>query len=152
MGGGLLEPDGLPATELQEGNFVALSSEECLGRFLGLGGDFDLSNIDLGNIEDFLCVDPEDDDSICQGDSGGPLVFTDETTKDHVLVGVTSFSAGCNPDEVPDGFTRVSMFYDWIREQICAISRDPPEDCPPPTPPARSRRGRAAARTDRRAA
>jgi len=45
---------------------------------------------------------------VCSGDSGGPLVHHGE------LIGVTSWASLCALG-VPDGFTRVSEYVDWIR-------------------------------------
>mmetsp|Transcript_46929 Transcript_46929/g.50657 ORF Transcript_46929/g.50657 Transcript_46929/m.50657 type:complete len:181 (+) Transcript_46929:220-762(+) len=72
--------------------------------------------------------------SICQGDSGGPLM--DATS--NLLLGVVSWNFLCHPDELPDGFIRVSKFHDWITEQICFYSRNPlssNNECPSGTSP-----------------
>ena len=47
-----------------------------------------------------------------QGDSGGPLTYNG------VQVGLTSFgsSFGCEAG-LPDAFTRISYFRDWIMEK-----------------------------------
>ena len=66
---------------------------------------------DLAGVE-ILCTDPVSDGSVCSGDSGGPLI--DDATGS--LVGVTSFGdIGCEPNDLPDGFARVSFFADWIQ-------------------------------------
>jgi hypothetical protein len=41
----------------------------------------------------------------------------------------------CNPDLIPDGYARLSLFYDWIQQAICEMSAFPPDDCPTPVPP-----------------
>ncbi|KAL3902005.1 MAG: hypothetical protein SGARI_005984, partial [Bacillariaceae sp.] len=38
-------------------------------------------------------------------------------------------------DLVPNGYTRISLVADWIKEQICLLSQDPPADCPQPPQP-----------------
>lgn len=48
----------------------------------------------------------------------------------HIQVGITSFGRRCRADTYPNGFTRVSYYYDWIQEQICRFSSDPPTACP----------------------
>jgi len=59
-----------------------------------------------------------------QGDSGGPLI--DEAGS---LVGVISFGTGCGEPKTPGVYARVSSAVDWINEQICALSQNPPLDC-----------------------
>uniref|UniRef100_T1GW63 Peptidase S1 domain-containing protein n=1 Tax=Megaselia scalaris TaxID=36166 RepID=T1GW63_MEGSC len=51
--------------------------------------------------------------STCNGDSGGPLVLKSTGRQ----IGVTSFvsSAGCQSGG-PDGFTRVTYYLDWIKQ------------------------------------
>uniref|UniRef100_C6ZQY2 trypsin n=1 Tax=Ochlerotatus triseriatus TaxID=7162 RepID=C6ZQY2_OCHTR len=72
----------------------------------------------LANIGDWiLCTFTKEGQGICGGDSGSPLV------SDGKLIGIASFGVGFLPGEGcaagrPDGFARVSHFYDWIRETI----------------------------------
>lgn len=72
----------------------------------------------LANIGDWiLCTFTKEGQGICGGDSGSPLV------SDGKLIGIASFGVGFLPGEgcaagLPDGFARVSHFYDWIRETI----------------------------------
>lgn len=47
--------------------------------------------------------------AILQGDSGGPLAIG------NLLVGVVSYGTGVCGIGVPDVYTRVSLFVDWIR-------------------------------------
>lgn len=46
---------------------------------------------------------------ICNGDSGGPLAANGQ------LIGIVSWKDICARG-APDGFTRISVFLDWIRE------------------------------------
>ncbi|KAG7347384.1 trypsin [Nitzschia inconspicua] len=131
---------GTLPSQLQVGYLSPITNADCAsrGRFL---------NVVLS--ADVLCVDPVSDASVCAGDSGGPLTVplvkvseqqgsegsstTAQTVDDDataVQVGVISFGTTCEPDNVPDGMTRVSYFYDWIQEQICRHSRVPPLNCP----------------------
>ena len=53
---------------------------------------------------------------------GGPLVSVDEGGKS-IQVGVVSYNflgTGTTVDGRPDGYARVSYFYDWIKSKICA--------------------------------
>ncbi|KAG7368016.1 trypsin [Nitzschia inconspicua] len=131
---------GTLPSQLQVGYLSPITNADCAsrGRFL---------NVVLS--ADVLCVDPVSDASVCAGDSGGPLTVplvkvseqqgsegsstTAQTVDDDataIQVGVISFGTTCEPDNVPDGMTRVSYFYDWIQEQICRHSRVPPLNCP----------------------
>ena len=53
---------------------------------------------------------------------GGPLVSINEGEKS-IQVGVVSYAfrgTGTTVDGRPDGYARVSYFYDWIKSKICA--------------------------------
>uniref|UniRef100_A0A7S4AIX2 Peptidase S1 domain-containing protein n=1 Tax=Pseudo-nitzschia australis TaxID=44445 RepID=A0A7S4AIX2_9STRA len=147
--GSFLEGLGLGITEtgrvadgLEVGLFSALSNDQCLDR---LG-----TNTNAIVTEDILCADPSTDESICLGDSGGPLTaWVEVEVKNNdgadspwsdslgtsfmvsvpVQVGVISFGNDCESDWIPDGFARISYFVEWITEQICQHSRDPPPEC-----------------------
>eukprot|EP00934_Nitzschia_sp_Nitz4_P009020 Nitzschia sp. Nitz4//scaffold95_size97785//17380//22751//NITZ4_004656-RA/size97785-augustus-gene-0.104-mRNA-1//-1//CDS//3329560439//9010//frame0 len=120
VGFGRTETDELP-DQLLEGHFRALSSQECDDIWSSYG----LWQVDIG--EDVLCAGPNISESACFGDSGGPLVSAGDP---NLLVGIASFTMDCQPDDIPDGFARVSYFHDWIQDYICAISSDPPDYCP----------------------
>lgn len=64
----------------------------------------------------------------CTGDSGGPLLqkMNDES---FLQVGIVSFGAGCAQVNRPGVYTRLSAFHDWIHEQICELSSNPPVSC-----------------------
>ena len=50
----------------------------------------------------------------CQGDSGGPLMmFT--SSRQWVLVGLTSFGEGCAKPQFSGVYTRVAPYESWIR-------------------------------------
>jgi hypothetical protein len=59
----------------------------------------------------------------CQADSGGPLLLG------ALQVGVVSFSRGCGRPETPGVYVRVSAYIDWIEENICQLSSNPPASC-----------------------
>lgn len=63
----------------------------------------------------------------CQGDSGGPIILPDS----QVQVGVVSFGIGCARADYNGVYARVSAVTEWIEEQICVLSDNPPEGCPP---------------------
>mmetsp|Transcript_12230 Transcript_12230/g.34963 ORF Transcript_12230/g.34963 Transcript_12230/m.34963 type:complete len:541 (-) Transcript_12230:1237-2859(-) len=137
LGLGITET-GKVADGLEIGLFSALTNDQCYDR---LG-----SNTNAIVAEDLLCADPSSDESICLGDSGGPLTARVEVEISGsdgvdtpwgdsfvmnvpVQVGVISFGNDCQSDYIPDGFTRVSFFANWITTQICKYSNDPPPEC-----------------------
>lgn len=55
----------------------------------------------------------------CSGDSGGPLLAWDDRDKVWYLAGVVSFGAGkCGSAGIPDVFSRVDQFIDWIVDRL----------------------------------
>ncbi|XP_048486996.1 trypsin Blo t 3-like [Plutella xylostella] len=48
----------------------------------------------------------------CQGDSGGPLVYNG------VVVGVTSWGAGCGNPSYPGVYARVASYTTWITSTV----------------------------------
>ena len=75
-----------------------------------------------------LCVNYTEG-SQCKGDSGSPVVL--EGPDGDVQVGVVSFSINCAVT-VPGVLARVSAHFEWIAQQVCLLSDDPPLyfDCP----------------------
>lgn len=65
-----------------------------------------------------LCLGAENGESVCQGDSGGALVMRQEDDPSETVyqIGITSFvsNEGCTVN-MPQGFTRVSSFLEYIR-------------------------------------
>jgi Trypsin len=61
---------------------------------------------------------------LLQGDSGGPILDADG-----FQVGVTSWGNGCARKGYPGVYARVSAVYDWIQEEICKMSDNPPASC-----------------------
>ena len=123
-GFGITEDQNL-SDHLRGADVTYISNKDCFGR-----------GITFNNVmksDEIMCTDPskKDDTSTCMGDSGGPLV--DETGS--TLVGVISFGSGCQADHIPDGHARMSAVYDWIQEQICFISANPPDTCASTTKP-----------------
>ncbi len=71
-------------------------------------------------------LDGVPDEGICYGDSGGPLIIKGSSSSDDIQVGIVSkLYPPCTAPYV-DMFTRVSEYYDWIRDHICESSSSPP--------------------------
>ncbi|KAL9189854.1 hypothetical protein ACHAXT_009529 [Thalassiosira profunda] len=87
-----------------------------------------LTNLEGGITENMLCARADDTDA-CQGDSGGPLIRKggDPGGADDKLVGIVSWGLGCADDVFPGVYSRVSAQYEWIRDQVCEFSADPPD-------------------------
>jgi len=59
-----------------------------------------------------LCTSGFGHKGICDGDSGGPLSF------EGYIYGIASFAPGMGcASGLPDGFTRVTSYLDWIKEK-----------------------------------
>ena len=117
-------PDVLMATEVD-----AVSNEECEASEGIIDGWFG-PQIEsyAGQITDsMLCAEHIKERDSCQGDPGGPLVMEGSNGLADVQVGVVSWGFGCALDEFPGVYARVSIFYDWIREETCRRSVYPPE-------------------------
>lgn len=72
-----------------------------------------------------LCADvPQGGKDACQGDSGGPILDSRG-----MQVGVTSFGHGCALQGYPGVYARVSGEFDWINQQVCQLSANPPANC-----------------------
>ena len=69
--------------------------------------------------------------SACQGDSGSPIVCYKKARKLLVLEGVLSFGdfTACNKAGVPEVWTRVSFYVDWIHELTTECPK--PDKLPP---------------------
>lgn len=65
----------------------------------------------------------------CQGDSGGPLIYasSSDNPEDDVQVGIVSWGLGCALKAFPGVYSRISEEFDWITEQVCKLSDDPPD-------------------------
>lgn len=67
--------------------------------------------------ESQLCVSRDKDDNVCYAIAGSPLMQTVGST--HFLYGISSFGpTSCATKNVPDVFTNVAEFVDWIESKI----------------------------------
>jgi hypothetical protein len=69
-------------------------------------------------------------------DSGDPVIWAGQNAEEDVLVALGSTGIGCADPFFPAIQARLATEhgygYQWIREQVCRLSKDPPEDfdCP----------------------
>lgn len=70
---------------------------------------------------------------VCSGDSGGPL-FISDADGPNTLVGITSFGPStCGTPNIPDGFTNVKIYKDWIQAYINGEAVPPEPELPEPS-------------------
>ena len=75
-----------------------------------------LQPANISVVDSDICgMSPHSRKNSCYGDSGGPLLASTAPRK-FVQVGVVS--RGCGNQELPNIFTRVSSFSDWIRDTM----------------------------------
>jgi len=123
VGWGVTDPSGdNSADELREVEVTVLSNDDCEDSEGRISGSKDDYNGDI--TRNMICASASGKDS-CNGDSGGPLVIRGGTRD--VQVGVVSWGIGCAHKDFPGVYARVSAQYNWIRENVCKRSSDPPE-------------------------
>lgn len=78
--------------------------------------------------ENMLCAWQLNTDA-CQGDSGGPMIYasTDGNPENDKQIGIVSWGLGCALSDFPGVYSRVSAEMDWLTQQVCDLSDDPPE-------------------------
>jgi secreted trypsin-like serine protease len=71
------------------------------------------------NPDTNLCFGGDDKGGFgtCTGDSGGPLQCQSSDGKWY-QIGIISWGISCARANIPDVYTRVAYFYDWIEEVI----------------------------------
>ena len=72
----------------------------------------------FGSGRPFIYVYADSSSGVCFGDSGGPAVIG------NTQYGIASFVQGGCASGNADGYARVSTYYSWIEQQICAKSTD----------------------------
>eukprot|EP00534_Pseudo-nitzschia_fraudulenta_P003259 CAMPEP_0201117076 /NCGR_PEP_ID=MMETSP0850-20130426/1159_1 /ASSEMBLY_ACC=CAM_ASM_000622 /TAXON_ID=183588 /ORGANISM="Pseudo-nitzschia fraudulenta, Strain WWA7" /LENGTH=409 /DNA_ID=CAMNT_0047381315 /DNA_START=293 /DNA_END=1522 /DNA_ORIENTATION=+ len=80
-------------------------------------------SLGFGSVTSGMLCAFEDGVDSCQGDSGGPLFRKGATPGEDVLVGLVSWGLSCGGD-TPGVYTRVSYFYDWIVNNMCAMNAE----------------------------
>jgi trypsin len=113
------------ADKLMDVSVNVISNKDCDASEGQIGGWFDSYNNQIS--DKMLCARDNGEDA-CQGDSGGPLVIRgkDGNGADDVQVGIVSWGVGCANKNFPGVYSRVSEAYEWIKEEVCSKSQDPP--------------------------
>ena len=77
-----------------------------------------------------LCtfVSPNNGRDACAYDSGGPVIIPSDENNGDLLVALVSWGIGCADPIFPAVNARVSAVSDWIDEQVCLLSEQPPAD------------------------
>ncbi|XP_015588121.1 chymotrypsin-2 [Cephus cinctus] len=101
--GRVIHPGYSLPTALQSVNLTILSNEECQAYH------------SLTIHDTHICAFSTYGEGVCSGDSGGGLIV------DGAVVGITSWARLCAVG-VPDVYTRVSSFVDWIDEKSEELS------------------------------
>eukprot|EP00956_Cyclotella_meneghiniana_P014022 scaffold20758_cov74-Cyclotella_meneghiniana.AAC.5 len=118
--------EGIPSTQsnvLREVDVQYMSNTECDASSGYYGGDYVTYE---GYIEEnMMCCHSLNRDA-CQGDSGGPIVRKGMDNTADLQVGIVSWGLGCAMDTFPGVYSRISAEYDWIRENVCQLSKYPP--------------------------
>ena len=81
--------------------------------------------LDLSIADNVMCtMDPAEITTSCLGDSGGPVIIKGEDASLDIQVGITSWSAECDPS-YPQVKARVSVAIDFIKStQACNMPND----------------------------
>lgn len=70
-------------------------------------------------LEKQICAGGGEGKHSCQGGAGGPLMVKDQSTNTYTIQGVLSFGpTDCGRSNVPDVFTKVYSYLNWISAQI----------------------------------
>ncbi|KAH8359662.1 hypothetical protein KR093_008199 [Drosophila rubida] len=105
--GTILEFGPLP-DEIVSADAVIISDAHC-AKFGGYHKDVKLCISNSKNYET----------KVCHGDSGGPLIC------DNKVVGITSYGVRCGFPTVPDVYTNVYYFREWIsRNSVCCLTNN----------------------------
>jgi len=111
-----------PSNVPLEANLEVIDSVACKVAY----ADMIIDNT-VAMTNDMICATGWAKSSVCNGDSGGPVVKKDSSgnpSKD-VLIGVVSFSEGCNKPNRPDVYGRVSAAMSWLTTMISPSSTSP---------------------------
>jgi len=107
---------------LQAVEVKTISNAQCEASSGRVNGQWDSYQNQI--YDAMLCAADTNQDA-CQGDSGGPLVVKSNNGND-IVVGTVSWGIGCASSIFPGVYARVSEAYDWIKDEVCSGSANPP--------------------------
>lgn len=115
--GELLSPD-----QLREVDINLISLDECNESYKAFGEMTGAGENAYALADTEICAGvPEGAKDACYGDSGGPLVAAaPDNAQGYLQVGVVSWGIQCGNPALPGIYTRVSTFYDWIKDTVLA--------------------------------
>jgi len=118
-------------SQVQTGTFRTMGFSRCMSAYKELAG----YQPDL--VEDVqFCTENESENTPCDANSWGTPAWyyadADESKSSPILAGIFSQGQCDGETGVPGVYTRLSYrpFQDFIKEQICELSSNPPSDCP----------------------
>ncbi|XP_031640193.1 melanization protease 1-like [Contarinia nasturtii] len=104
---------------LLKANMTTLPLEECNSTIFEYNQHPNGASFRNGVSESQYCArDVRMKSDSCQGYNGGPLQIYRSDSKIAKIVGIVSFSTGCETDRLPSIFTRVSYYLDWIESNV----------------------------------
>ena len=134
IGQGLVAEQGSFPTSLQVVDVHVIDYEDC--------NDGDSYNGKV-NEDSMICAGVEEGGKdACGGDSGGPLLLKGDFPEDDIIIGITSWGAGCARAEKFGVYAKVSSFDEFVMDGICEMSSEALPSCftdspvtPAPVPP-----------------
>lgn len=110
--GELLSPDQMREVEIQ-----LIDAQECNDSYKAYGEALGSDYYFVANTE--ICAGaPEGAKDSCYGDSGGPLVAPADNAQGYLQVGIVSWGVQCGNPALPGIYSRISQFYDWVRDTV----------------------------------
>jgi len=83
----------------------------------GINGNGDYPS--LFSFSTVICTSSEGASGVCNGDSGGPLLVAQPGDDDpYEQVGITSYGGDLCEEGVPNCFTDLAQYRDWIRDNL----------------------------------
>ena len=110
--GELLSPDQMREVEIE-----LINAEDCNASYKAFGEALESDFYFVAETE--ICAGaPEGAKDSCYGDSGGPLVAPADNPQGFVQVGIVSWGVQCGNPALPGIYSRISQFYDWVKETV----------------------------------
>ena len=126
MGFGVTQSQGIYASQtLQVGTVDHVPNDICAQASFTNTAEMYRDKI----TDDMLCAQgrkgPASVDA-CQGDSGSPLIMKGQSVQQDVQIGIVSWGYRCAHPDFPGVYSRISYHLEWIANQVCQVSENPP--------------------------